>query len=92
MPSHADTGHTVIKHTLSLSFSPPSLPLSLFLALSLSLPSFLLCRTDVFLGKAVTHNDIRYEQACVLYNLGKILNRQTLRHRLTVKESQTDTG
>ncbi|XP_031442517.2 tyrosine-protein phosphatase non-receptor type 23b [Clupea harengus] len=28
--------------------------------------------TDVFLGKAVTHNDIRYEQACVLYNLAAL--------------------
>ncbi|KAG5265147.1 hypothetical protein AALO_G00261920 [Alosa alosa] len=28
--------------------------------------------TDVFSGKAVTHNDIRYEQACVLYNLGAL--------------------
>ncbi|XP_062385191.1 tyrosine-protein phosphatase non-receptor type 23b [Sardina pilchardus] len=28
--------------------------------------------TDVFSGKAVTHNDIRYEQACVLYNLGTL--------------------
>ncbi|KAL2079848.1 hypothetical protein ACEWY4_023641 [Coilia grayii] len=28
--------------------------------------------TDSFCGKAVTHNDIRYEQACVLYNLGAL--------------------
>ncbi|XP_063041171.1 tyrosine-protein phosphatase non-receptor type 23b [Engraulis encrasicolus] len=28
--------------------------------------------TDSFSGKAVSHNDIRYEQACVLYNLGAL--------------------
>ncbi|XP_057211388.1 tyrosine-protein phosphatase non-receptor type 23b [Triplophysa rosa] len=28
--------------------------------------------TDVFSGRNVTHNDINYEQACVLYNLGAL--------------------
>ncbi|GAA6071020.1 tyrosine-protein phosphatase non-receptor type 23b isoform X1, partial [Tachysurus ichikawai] len=26
---------------------------------------------DIFSGKQVTHEDISYEQACVLYNLGE---------------------
>ncbi|NXT09428.1 PTN23 phosphatase, partial [Prunella fulvescens] len=29
-------------------------------------------RTEIFSGKAVTHEDIKYEQACVLYNLGAL--------------------
>ncbi|NWY70785.1 PTN23 phosphatase, partial [Erithacus rubecula] len=29
-------------------------------------------RTEIFSGKAVTHEDIKYEQACVLYNLGEL--------------------
>lgn len=29
------------------------------------------CRTEIFSGKAVTHEDIKYEQACILYNLGE---------------------
>ncbi|NWT06854.1 PTN23 phosphatase, partial [Mionectes macconnelli] len=28
--------------------------------------------TEIFSGKAVTHEDIKYEQACVLYNLGAL--------------------
>ncbi|NXR54388.1 PTN23 phosphatase, partial [Hippolais icterina] len=33
---------------------------------------FPLPRTEIFSGKAVTHEDIKYEQACVLYNLGAL--------------------
>lgn len=29
------------------------------------------CRTEIFSGKTVTHEDIKYEQACILYNLGE---------------------
>ncbi|XP_017692312.1 PREDICTED: tyrosine-protein phosphatase non-receptor type 23 [Lepidothrix coronata] len=29
-------------------------------------------RTEIFSGKVVTHEDIKYEQACVLYNLGAL--------------------
>lgn len=29
------------------------------------------CRTEIFSGKTVTHDDISYEQACILYNLGQ---------------------
>lgn len=29
------------------------------------------CRTEIFSGKSVAHEDIHYEQACVLYNLGE---------------------
>lgn len=32
------------------------------------------CRTEIFSGKTVTHEDIKYEQACILYNLGEGLN------------------
>ncbi|CAM5121048.1 unnamed protein product [Natator depressus] len=28
--------------------------------------------TEIFSGKAVTHEDIKYEQACILYNLGAL--------------------
>ncbi|KAL4617167.1 tyrosine-protein phosphatase non-receptor type 23 [Arapaima gigas] len=28
--------------------------------------------TEIFSGKTVTHNDISYEQACILYNLGAL--------------------
>lgn len=30
-------------------------------------------RTEIFSGKTVTHDDISYEQACILYNLGESL-------------------
>lgn len=30
------------------------------------------CRTEIFSGKTVTHDDISYEQACILYNLGEL--------------------
>lgn len=33
--------------------------------------SLSVCRTEIFSGKAVTHEDIKYEQACILYNLGE---------------------
>lgn len=29
-------------------------------------------RTEIFSGKTVTHEDICYEQACILYNLGEL--------------------
>lgn len=29
-------------------------------------------RTEIFSGKTVTHDDISYEQACILYNLGEL--------------------
>lgn len=29
------------------------------------------CRTEIFSGKSVAHEDIKYEQACILYNLGE---------------------
>lgn len=29
------------------------------------------CRTEIFSGKSVAHEDIQYEQACILYNLGE---------------------
>lgn len=32
------------------------------------------CRTEIFSGKSVAHEDIKYEQACILYNLGKLLD------------------
>lgn len=28
-------------------------------------------RTEIFSGKSVAHEDIKYEQACILYNLGE---------------------
>lgn len=31
------------------------------------------CRTEIFSGKSVVHEDIKYEQACILYNLGEFL-------------------
>uniref|UniRef100_A0A8C2TE18 Protein tyrosine phosphatase non-receptor type 23 n=1 Tax=Coturnix japonica TaxID=93934 RepID=A0A8C2TE18_COTJA len=34
--------------------------------------AFVLCRTEIFSGKTVTHEDIKYEQACILYNLGAL--------------------
>ncbi|CDQ69729.1 unnamed protein product [Oncorhynchus mykiss] len=34
--------------------------------------SFSLTRTEIFSGKTVTHDDISYEQACILYNLGAL--------------------
>lgn len=30
------------------------------------------CRTEIFSGKSVAHEDIQYEQACILYNLGEL--------------------
>ncbi|KAI4891923.1 hypothetical protein NFI96_021899, partial [Prochilodus magdalenae] len=30
--------------------------------------------TEIFSGKTVTHDDISYEQACILYNLGELLD------------------
>uniref|UniRef100_H3ANE5 BRO1 domain-containing protein n=1 Tax=Latimeria chalumnae TaxID=7897 RepID=H3ANE5_LATCH len=30
--------------------------------------------TEIFSGKAVTYEDISYEQACILYNLGKLIS------------------
>lgn len=30
-----------------------------------------ICRTEIFSGKSVAHEDIKYEQACILYNLGE---------------------
>ena len=33
--------------------------------------SHFFCRYDVYTGDPVTQKDIRYEQACVLFNLGK---------------------
>lgn len=29
-------------------------------------------RTEIFSGKSVAHEDIKYEQACILYNLGEL--------------------
>lgn len=29
--------------------------------------------TEIFSGKSVSHEDIKYEQACILYNLGELL-------------------
>lgn len=39
-----------------------------------SSPLLSTCRTEIFSGKTVTHEDIKYEQACILYNLGEGLN------------------
>ena len=32
----------------------------------------LFCRDDVYSGKSVTHVDIRFEQAAILYNIGAL--------------------
>jgi tyrosine-protein phosphatase non-receptor type 23 len=30
------------------------------------------CREDVFLGREVTIPDVKFEQACILYNIGAL--------------------
>lgn len=38
-------------------------------------------RTEIFSGKTVTHDDISYEQACILYNLGELSHVEQFRVR-----------
>lgn len=55
---------------------PSYFPLVYCLLLILVFPlhfSSLIYRTEIFSGKTVTHEDICYEQACILYNLGELM-------------------
>lgn len=68
---------------VSLGLPPPSNPVLGWLvpspglrALASSFPQddwWHVCRTEIFSGKSVAHEDIKYEQACILYNLGEFL-------------------
>ncbi len=44
------------------------------------------CRTEIFSGKTVTHDDISYEQACILYNLGELSHVKQIRFKQQKKE------
>lgn len=39
---------------------------------SLNMTGWHFYRTEIFSGKSVAHEDIKYEQACILYNLGEL--------------------
>ena len=52
---------------------------------------FVWCRDDVYMGRPISHSQISYEQACILYNigalhsiLGALDNRQTPEVIITV--------
>lgn len=65
-PSHGTHTHT---HTLSGLNTEHLSPAVTVICLNLSICGC--CRTEIFSGKTVTHDDISYEQACILYNLGQ---------------------
>lgn len=53
----------------------------LFLLISCFWISF---RTEIFSGKTITHDDISYEQACILYNLGEREHKQFIAFSLSI--------
>lgn len=55
-------------------FSPAPFPPTLHWegARFTSCPLTTVPRTEIFSGKSVAHEDIKYEQACILYNLGEL--------------------
>lgn len=71
----ARAGCRVPSPLLLLQKGPPSNPGGGARGWALTCPQVTrghVCRTEIFSGKSVAHEDIQYEQACILYNLGEL--------------------